>query len=345
MIHLHIIPETPEHGPPWACAEIRLLRPYGHVSLSRRLSLTTGPRLPSGRVDAVVTQRGGPVGATLPEIVELVAALKSRGIRLVYDLDDDLLATHPSPPVERFLESMRPKVRYLLREADLITVSTPMLSMRLGVGRSDVQVWPNALDEALVPALRHTRPGADIGYFGTNSHLQDLMAVASDLSASASRQSKRPTAEFCGVTDDPRIGAILGHSMTVSVRPTQGDYSKFHLMLANEAQWRVGLAPLSPGPFNDAKSDIKALDYAAAGIPVIASNVTPYADAANHETIILASPGGFGEAAFRLLNDEGERTRLATAAHCHLMERRVLAVRVESLFSMLEQALNQARRY
>jgi hypothetical protein len=257
---------------------------------------------------------------------------------LVYDLDDDLLSPHPSPPVERFLDSMRPKVRYLLREADLITVSTDVLAARLRDRGLNVQVWANALDENLVPPLQNSRRGAGIGYFGTNSHLQDLMSIVGDLSASASRQPAMPTAEFCGITDDPRIGAILGHAMNVSVRPTQGNYAHFHGMLANEACWSVGLAPLLAGAFNDAKSDIKILDYAAAGIPVIASDVTSYASLAGEGVVVLAPVGGFGETVFRLLNDEAERNRLAATAHRYLLERRVLAVQVESLFFMLSQA-------
>lgn len=187
IIALHLIPETPSDGPAWTCAEIRLLRPYRHPSLANRLTVTVGNSLAGEKPDVVVLQRGGPVGSTLSEITELCAAIKAIGAKIVYDLDDDLLARHPSAPVERYLEGMRPKVRFLLREADAIIVSTPVLADRLRARVNSVAIWRNALDEALVPRLADAPHAADLGYFGTNSHLQDLMAVIYSLATAAAR--------------------------------------------------------------------------------------------------------------------------------------------------------------
>ena len=113
MIRLHLIPETPSDGPTWACAEIRLLRPYRHPSNSNRLRVTVGRSLAGERPHLVVLQRGGPIGSKLSEIIELCAAIKAVGAKIVYDLDDDLLARHSSAAVERGLEDMRPRVKFL----------------------------------------------------------------------------------------------------------------------------------------------------------------------------------------------------------------------------------------
>lgn len=91
MIPLHLIPETPPDGPPWACAEIRLLRPYRHTSLANRLKVTLGCTLEGEKPAVVILQRDGPVGAKLPDI-ELCSAIKAIGAKIIYDLDDDLLA-------------------------------------------------------------------------------------------------------------------------------------------------------------------------------------------------------------------------------------------------------------
>ena len=277
MIRLHLIPEMPPDGPPWACAEIRLLRPYFHRSLSNRLRVTIGRSLAGEKPDIVVLQRGGPLGSTLLEIIELCAAIKASGAKIVYDLDDDLLAQHPSASVERGLEGMRPRVRFLLREADAVVVSNSVLADRLKWQAPRVAIWRNALDEALIPPFVDApQQRADLGYFGTNSHLQDLMAVINALATEAVRVRERPTFELCGISDDPRITGLLAHRFNVRQRPIETHYTRFHAMLATLVRWAVGLAPLLPGVFNDAKSDIKVLDYAAASIPVVVSDACAY---------------------------------------------------------------------
>jgi glycosyltransferase involved in cell wall biosynthesis len=340
MIPLHLIPETPPDGPPWACAEIRLLRPYRHSSLANRLKVTLGRTLGGEKPAIVVLQRGGPVGARLPDIIELCSAIKAIGAKIIYDLDDDLLAPHPSAPVERDLEEIRPKVRFLLREADAVIVSNPVLSVRLQRRVSNVAVWENALDEALVPTLTKAPRNACLGYFGTHSHLRDLMAIVNSLATSAPQGSGKPKLELCGISDDPRIVGLVSHRFDVRRRPLQAHYSGFHAMLA-ASRWTVGLAPLLPGEFNDAKSDIKVLDYAAAGIPVVVSDACAYRHL--DATIVLRAPiAEFGNAVFSLLHDEARRDEMTTAAHRDLLENRVLAKRAPDLLTILQKVLDRA---
>jgi glycosyltransferase involved in cell wall biosynthesis len=340
MIPLHLIPETPPDGPPWACAEIRLLRPYRHSSLANRLKVTLGRTLGSEKPAIVVLQRGGPVGARLSDIVELCSAIKAIGAKIVYDLDDDLLAPHPSTLVERGLEEMRPRVRFLLREADAVIVSNRVLAVRLRRRASHVAIWENALDEALLPTLTNAPRNADLGYFGTHSHLQDLMAIVNSLATSAMRGGGKPRFELCGISDDPRIVGLLARRFDVLLRPLQARYSRFHAMLA-EARWALGLAPLLPGAFNDAKSDIKVLDYAAAGIPVVVSDACAYRNL-DGTIVVRARIAEFGNAVFALLHDEDRRREMAAAAHRDLLENRVLAKRASDLLTILQQVLDRA---
>ena len=44
----------------------------------------------------------------------------------------------------------------------------------------------------------------------------------------------------------------------------------------------IGIAPIAYHVFNKSKSDIKALEYAALGIPVVASDFGPYAASVTH---------------------------------------------------------------
>ena len=190
MIRIHLMPETDLSGPLWACAEIRLVRPYSHSRLAHLFEVTVGPKLPEGQLDVVVTQRAGSSGMTLSNMEKLVSAIKAKQAKLVYDLDDDLLARHPIQAIDRELERARPKIRFLLREADMVTVSTPLLAQQLVAFNPNIVFLPNSLDEALIPELDATTRGADLGYVGTQTpYLPDLMAIKQSLEWS-SRESK-----------------------------------------------------------------------------------------------------------------------------------------------------------
>jgi len=97
MIDVALFPETTTAGPPWVCAEVRLLRPYRHPQMQRRLRCRVhygddsnlGPR-----VDAVVMQRGGPCDMRLDTLIALVDTAAKRRLPIIYDLDDDLLSRH-----------------------------------------------------------------------------------------------------------------------------------------------------------------------------------------------------------------------------------------------------------
>jgi hypothetical protein len=339
MIHVHLVPETPDTGPAWACAEIRLLRPYGHKSLQPFLNVSSGAQLPSGRVDVVVLQRGGPVGAGFPEAFQIVSESRKRGARIIYDIDDDLMCTHPVPEVEAKLELNRPKVRMFIRESDAVVTSTKRLAERLGRTHPNVVVWENALDEALIPPYKDPGASGIVGYFGTHSHLRDLLSVCFRLATLSVQARNFSHLELCGISDDGRIQNLYRHALKTKCIPPQGDYSRFHGTLARTG-WSVGLAPLTNTPFNAAKSAIKLLDYAAASIPVVASDVEPYHGFASGVTLLRVGDDAFGDAVVSLLEDHEKAASLARAAYDGLLEGHTLRSRVSEIRSLVEGVLN-----
>ncbi|MBS7793114.1 hypothetical protein KTR66_24240 [Roseococcus sp. SDR] len=342
MIHAHLVPETPALGPVWACAQIRLLRPFRHASVRRRVAVTTGWKLPTHRVDVVVMQRAGPPDMATDELHHLVREIRRRDITLVVDIDDDLLAPHLDEQVEQHLDGIRPNVRFLLREADVVVASTPILAQRLARFNRSVAVWRNALDESLLPEVGDTG-GADLGYFGTHSHLFDLLDVVPSLERTFSRARVRPTIEFCGVTHDARLTALLTRCGDVTLRDLEVQYESFHAMLAYHARWKVGIAPLRRCTFNDSKSDIKVLDYAAAGMSAVVSDGPVYADWAQGETVLRASAEDFGDAVLELIQDGKLRSRIVGAAREELFAKRSLTASAAKLVDIVEGALSVPR--
>jgi hypothetical protein len=344
MLRLHLLPETPETGPAHACAAIRLINPWTHPSIARRVEVTIGPRLPGGRLDAVLTQRSGPVGATLTGLQELVRELRTRRIPLLQDLDDDLPTEHPSLRVEAELTKwqVRPRVRYLLRQAAAVTVSTPALAARVARINPAVHVWANALDERLaLPSLPRAE-GAELGYFGTLSHLEDLLSVVQPLEEALAAQSRRPRVEFCGISEDSRVARLFSATAEVALRPVDGDYPRFIRAQQQRPGWQAGIAPLADNAFNRGKSDIKFLDYALFGVPGIYADTPVYAAVQDGETGLKAAPGQFGIALARMLGDAGLRQRIRSRARDWVLEDRVLSRRAPELLAILESVLDGA---
>lgn len=343
MLRLHLIPETPATGPAHGCAEIRLLRPWRHPWVTARAQVTTGPRLPSGRLDAVITQRAGPVATSLSDLQALVAELRLRRIPLLQDLDDDLLTEHPSAWVERGIAGLRPQVRFLLREADAVITSTQALAARVGRLNPRVLVWPNALDEALVLPLEDRPEGdIDLGYFGTLSHLEDLLTVVGPVGAALAGRPRRPRFELCGISEDARVAGLFAAQADVTLQPVQGDYARFMQAPQQAAPYRVGMAPLGDNAFNRSKSDIKFLDYALFGVPAVFADLPVYAAVRDGETGLKAAPADFGEAVGRLLEDAGLRERIRRNARDYLLEERVLGRCIGGLWDILHRVLDRA---
>lgn len=341
-MRIHLILETPSTGPPWACAEIRLLRPYQHALMRRHASITVGPGLPSTPVDVVVMQRAGCPDMPFADVTALLRDMRRRHVRFVYDLDDDLLSAHALPMIEQAIAPIRAKIRMFLREADMTVVSTASLADRVRHLTPRVCVWENAIDEALVirtKASRDENEGADVGYFGTHSHLPDLLAVIESLEAAFDLMPGRPTVELCGISDDFRIDELFAARCAVSILPVDGDYPSFLTGLQSRAPWKAGLAPLTDTVFNRSKSDIKFLDYAIAGIAGVYADCPAYASVLDGQTGLKAPLSGFGAAVRRLLEDHDLRRHVRATARQHVMDHRTLNHCVPALWDMLRQVL------
>lgn len=207
------------------------------------------------------------------------------GTRLVYDLDDNLLDldTHGERGV---YERLKGAVRASLAVADDVWCSTPALSARVASERAGpVRVLVNALSPRIwrmrppVPAAAaESAQPLELLYMGTRTHADDfeIIAQAMDLVESSAPGSVRLT--VIGVREHDR-----NDRPWLQVRSTPdfvgASYPGFVHWLHGQGVFDAGVAPLVANDFNACKSHIKVLDYAAMGLPTIASNVRAYADA------------------------------------------------------------------
>jgi hypothetical protein len=203
-------------------------------------------------------------------------------VRRIFEIDDDLLNVDPMSGAARaFYNDAQLRARLLtnMRSADAISVSTPYLA---GVIRREygvtapIHVLPNYLEARVFDLPRVIQAGPmTLGWAGSDTHRGDFEYVRSALRRFFARNAGTGMT-FMGVDYRHVVGAPWGE-----VRPWVPVWQD-PLAYMRRLDWQVGLAPLAPNQFNRCKSALKALEYAARGMVVIASDVEPYRGFVQH---------------------------------------------------------------
>jgi glycosyltransferase involved in cell wall biosynthesis len=236
-----------------------------------------------------------------------LAADPRRSFGMVYEIDDDIWDLHPSNPHHRFYDATVQRTAIeCLQMADAVTVTTDHLAEVVSRYNANVAVLPNCFDAAV---LRHERPRTErltVGWAGGSSHAHDFASVQKEL-RSFFRHNPQVDAHFVGTN----FGAAVG-------RPD----ARFTPWVTNLVDYIAGLdfdlgiAPLAYNAFNRSKSDLKVLEYASLGIPVVASDFGPYAESVVHGVtgMLATRPHEMTKYLRMLVNDDDLRTELGVNA-------------------------------
>jgi glycosyltransferase involved in cell wall biosynthesis len=162
-------------------------------------------------------------------------------------------------------------VKQAAREATLVTVSTPVLAQRYGRGNNAV-VIENCIPQAF---LTVSRVDSDvIAWAGSvHSHPGDLKAMGGAVGDLVREGGRFMVVGDTTLRDDDDSAARrdLGLNKVERTGPIE-----FKHWAAAIAQIGVGVAPLQDNRFNEAKSWLKPLEYAAVGVPWVASDRNEY---------------------------------------------------------------------
>ncbi len=206
--------------------------------------------------------------------LSLARVARRRGVKIVYELDDDLLEPPQDESWGRHYEQsgLSQMIRRFLDESDLVKAGSPELARRLEKrGYSSIYQEYGFQPQPLPPGK--PAPPYRIGYFGTKHHRSDINGILPALRKVRQELAGKVEFEFIGCPP-----AALEQLAPVQVRPAIPDYEVF-LKRLSDAGWTLGLAPLRPHPFNEAKSDSKFRDLSSAGIIGIYADLPPYRDA------------------------------------------------------------------
>ena len=294
----------------------RLYLPFKHLAANSRhvygipapgVSLPLPSPADVEDVDVLVMQR-----PSFPRGMRQMDRLAGH-VALAVETDDDMLTMETSN-VGTFACDTRAaeSVRYCLRRADMITVSTPYLAELYAPYSSNIRVLPNCVKAELLDMPRKRRDRLTIGWQGGSSHLIDMCLIQDELTGVL---AAHPDVDmhFLGVDFSP-MQWIRNPGLRSRCRFTPwfddvGDYYR-------AVDFDIAIAPLADVPFNKAKSYLKALDAAARGIPVIAQDMEPYREfVRDGETGYLVRTGEeWVKRLTDLIHDEAAREEMGAAA-------------------------------
>jgi glycosyltransferase involved in cell wall biosynthesis len=202
----------------------------------------------------------------------VVEILRSKGVAMVIDMDDDLSCIHPDNKAFVNYHPRNPKTPYswknveqACKAATMVTVSTKQL---MGVyarhGRGHV------IDNYVPERYLQIKADQDkvFGWPGTtDSHPNDLQvtggAVRELVDAGYEFRVIGPVTQAKGAL---RLKEQPPHTGVVQLADWASEIAKL----------QVTLAPLATTPFNSSKSRLKALEAAAVGVPWVGSPRTEY---------------------------------------------------------------------
>jgi hypothetical protein len=246
------------------------------------------------------------------EALEVATRVRRAGIAVVWDTDDDISAVTRGSEAWHRLGGRRMIRRHfkeavaIARTAHVVTTTNEHLAQ---VYRENGVEHVVAVENYLAPRdLGHRRKrhqGIVIGITAAGEHEPDLRKMG--FTAVLEQLLERH--------DGVRVMAI---GASVRLRSTHRYQHvravEIHELIAAECEWDVALAPLRDTRFNQARSNVKLKEYAAAGAMWLASPVGPYAGMGEEQGGLLVEDGDWLATLEALLEDPDRRRALADRA-------------------------------
>lgn len=252
---------------PTGCGYYRVTLPLDQLALHgwkvRYQPFTPPPEV--GEYKLIVAER-----LDKPEVLGDWRRFRQRH-RLAYELDDDVWNVDQANVAAHQVyrnDSVQDAVQMACMTANLVTVTTEPLAqlIRDRTGQQNVAVISNYIPESMLKMEHPENEHVTLGWAGGVSHTWDVSLIGRAVRTVMDRD-RSLRLHIVGSDFRPSFG----HSGAryTNWEPVPSDYYQ-HL------DFDIGLAPLAATVFNESKSYLKCLEYAAMGIPVIASNFGPY---------------------------------------------------------------------
>ena len=236
-----------------------------------------------------------------------LAPLAARGVGIVWDTDDDLSAIPRRSPTYKTHGALRGQRRFaetlrMARLAHVMMASTDVIREKYASnGISGIEVVENHLPPKIKrKSARHD--GLVIGWIAAMEHQQDVIEM----------RMREVLEAVLAEHPDVRVESV-GVDIGLADRYTRTAATHFSKLPDHMARYDIGLAPIVDIPFNLARSNIKVKEYAASGVPWLASARGSYVGLGEAQGGLLVEDHEWGEAIDALIRDKRRRKKLSRA--------------------------------
>jgi glycosyltransferase involved in cell wall biosynthesis len=245
-----------------------------------------------------------------PPVQRYAAALRDAGVAIVWDNDDDLLR---NPEITALPKGITPakeltgsELAAIMRIADVVTATCDELARRFRrLSGADVRVVENFLSGSF--ARRAEPRGGDqlvVGWVAGGEHRIDLKRLRLRLALERVLQ-RNPHVHLVSVGVNLGLRNERYHAI-VSV--------PFAELSSAIAGFDVGIAPIADVSFNRVRSNVKVKEYAAVGVPWLASPIGPYRGMGERQGGRLVPDALWQRRVEELVGDDEARAALAQQA-------------------------------
>jgi glycosyltransferase involved in cell wall biosynthesis len=212
----------------------------------------------------------------MPEQIRQSQAL---GQRIIVDIDDAYDFLHDENQAKQTTDpllnkiSNREHMRDVIMAADIVTVSTPFLLDYYSGMRDNVVMVRNGVNADMFEPRKHHTYKPVLGWVGGLRWRSNDLDVLKDWLPAFLEDHDMI---FHHAGHDPRSGLSFAEQVGIPEYRVVTSPMQPIARLKDMMQFDIGVVPLTNIPFNEAKSYLKGLEYAASNIPFVASDLPEY---------------------------------------------------------------------
>lgn len=332
------------------CPYLRLGSPLEHLSQDDGFIVFVYPMAHFSKVDVdkifkcklfdvIIIQRGFFDNESSKIIME---KCKDNNIKVIYELDDDLLSIGKNNRMHDFFKERSEGINYLLKNSDLVTVTTNGLSERFS-SMNNTSIVRNYLVDELRPMknikTKNNDNSIDIGYYGTLTHDDDLLMIKEPMIKIIQKCKEKYNIDvnfyILGALDQKHDESWY---TKVEIPKDSTDFIPFMNWIRENFIYDIVIAPLADTVFNNAKSEIKHIEYTALGIPGIYSDLPPYNSVIQDgfNGLIAKTSKEWEEKLEKLILDENLRSSIVENSQKNIRDNYLLEHRVEEWRNILQ---------
>jgi glycosyltransferase involved in cell wall biosynthesis len=300
-----------------ACAYYRIIIPFIYAKqLGVELKLFESCNLDSlSEYDVIISQR-----QISNEVLNTLIELKKQGKIIIAEIDDILDRIEKYNPAYNIFHSGSKALDNIFKNLKLangITTTTEDIKLYYSGINKNICVLPNYIDFELRKwpnPHKYNENEIKVGWSGSISHIEDIRLIAPTL---CKILKKYPNVKYMHYGNIELLQFMIKEYKLPIEKISVIALTSFMDYPSGLDKFDIGLCPIVDNVFNRGKSHLKAMEYCAAGIPFIASNVSPYKKYTTHgyDGFIAKTEEDWFDFLCLLIEDKEKRNQMSEQAY------------------------------